>query len=217
MVEHIEIGQKAERRCGMSAAGWIVFGIIEALVLLGAWFAYCNDMLTARQMLWHQKHGLPYLWHFGMVGDALIMAPLCGYIAAQYGGDWSGYQVGTAMLVGICASALMHYVWLKGTVYEANMHDGMLTPSGWTHVVNMAVIVAVLVLFVFFSHHVPNEVVMAAVLLIAVHVIFGTHVVLGIINPPWWYAGEPFDNPLLLRVLATCGVLGIIGVLYLIR
>jgi hypothetical protein len=70
--------------------GVVALVFLEALVLAQALFAYQEGFLIASQMLQKGvKSGLPFLWHFGMWGDILLISPLSALIVAYYSKQWT--------------------------------------------------------------------------------------------------------------------------------
>src|SRR6266853_1355972 len=64
--------------------GLVVLGLLECLVLLQGLLAYRAGFLTVSQMQSVGiQHGLPFLWHFAMWGDLLLMSPLCAYLVGH--------------------------------------------------------------------------------------------------------------------------------------
>jgi hypothetical protein len=67
----------------------VAFIGLECLVALQAFLAYQDHFFTASQM--RQRgvaYGLPFIWHFGMWGDFLVISALAAYLIGRYRVRW---------------------------------------------------------------------------------------------------------------------------------
>lgn len=129
-----------------------------------------------------------------MWGDVFILSPLLGLMVALYGSEWETRQVALSSLMGVLISALMHWTYTLGKLPEAHTRAGMLTSVGWVHSVYMAAALTIIILFYFCTPHPAAGFIVAADILLVVHVIAGTHLVLGFVHPVW-YPDRPHKNP----------------------
>lgn len=176
------------------------------VVLFGGACSWADGLLTWDQMQkTYPKGGLPFVWHLGMWGDLLILSPLLGYMVGQYGHLWSGGNIVNAYVAATIASIGMHYTYTKSAMPEAHVINHSLTAAGYVHLVYMAGALAIIFLFYFATPHPePRFAIMASVLL-TVHMIFGTHVVLGLFAPEW-FPGRPLSNPATYVVILGCAL-----------
>ncbi len=196
---------------------WLVTFALTSLVFLGGWLAYQDQMLTVLQM--KQKGvtlGLPFLAHGGMWGDLLIINILLMFIVPRHGNSWSTRSIVIALMIGTTVSVIMHFSYLNIKWPEAHVQNGRLTRAGWVHLVYMAGIMGVLVLFYFYTPNPSPRIVIATSALLLVHLVLGLHFVLGLIKPSW-YPGRPLSDPATWITLGSSSLLLAWRTWYLIR
>ncbi len=187
---------------------WLVLAISVAGVMLQALFAYVDEFFWPSQMLRKVSRGLPFIAHGGMWGDVLIISPILAFIVERYSPGWSWGKIGTAILVGLIASFVMHETYKAGTIIEAHVQRGHLTDAGWMHLLYMAAAFAVLGLYFLDAEYTPYMWLVSVLLII--HTVVGNHVVLGLVQPDW-YPGRPLTS------MGTWGTIGGTAVLTLGR
>lgn len=169
----------------LSVAVWTAIWS-AGLVLLGGLAAYRNGFLTVGQMeeqnIWK---GLPFVWHFGMWGDFLIMTPLLAIVIGGFHKQWGSLQIIAALIVSFVATFQMHELWKKDLMQQAHIRYGQLTPAGWINVLYMTMALAIILLF-FFATTVSPKVMLWVSAVLTVYLLFGTHIVLGLIGPRWF-------------------------------
>src|SRR5258708_3096199 len=85
----IEIN-KPPRSSFNSAPAIIVFVCLECLVMVQALLAWQSHFFTVSQMRQvGVNQGLPFVWHFGMWGDLLIVSGLAAYVVGSYSVRWN--------------------------------------------------------------------------------------------------------------------------------
>lgn len=198
----------------MFSKSWLAAFVVP--VLLQGMFAYWDDFLTPAQVIQHRGQGLPFLAHGGMWSDILLFAPLMAYILGTYGGIWSSVEIVSALILGLAASVLMHYlVYVPGAIVlpEAHAHDGAPTMAGYIHIVYMAIGLAVIALFYFVTPIVAFAEAATVSAVLFVHVVIGTHapfkIFVRIAEPTWYPVGPIIDNPGLI----TLGIVGAVLVI----
>jgi hypothetical protein len=194
--------------------GWVpaitTFVCLEFLVGLQAFFAYEDRFLTVAQMQGRGvSQGLPFVWHFGMWGDFLMVSPLAAYLVGRYIARWRTFWIGVPLGIGAIAAGVMSYFYTRSEVIEAHVQNHQLTSSGMVHLFYMAIAIAVFVQFLFFTKNVSVRLAGIVSALLLTHVFFGTHMVLGIIEflrPADWYPAQPLES---IPGWATVGAVGI--------
>src|SRR5579872_7319858 len=100
---------------------FFAFGILS--VLLQCILAQQDHFLLPQDMLRHHGVGLPLIWHLGIiVGDLLIVTPLCTLLIAWYGGQWSLRQLAVVATAALILSGVMHYQYLHDPTQNADVH-----------------------------------------------------------------------------------------------
>jgi hypothetical protein len=185
---------------GASAWAWILLAFLEGLVAVQAILATATGFLTVSQM--HRRgleFGLPFIWHFGMWGDLLIVSPLVAYLVGRHLARWRVPSIFSSIVVGGAISGLMSWTYTFGHVPEAHVLNHRLTGVGWVHFVYMAVALAVILQVLLFTRGVTRGLLGVADVCLIVHVLLGTHMALGILNaisPLGWYPGDPLRSVL---------------------
>jgi hypothetical protein len=180
------------------AVGSLVFLVFEALVALQGVLAHRDSMLTIAEM--HARgisQGLPFLWHLGMWGDALIVCPLAAFITGRYWSRWRAPDLQSAALIAIASSWALSWLFTFGTTPEAHVLDQHLTLTGWVHAVYMAAAFTVFLQFLFFTEQVSKFTLRVTSALLVLHVFLGTHMMLGVVQlvrPLDWYPAHPLAS-----------------------
>jgi hypothetical protein len=193
--------------------GVVAFIFLEALVLAQALFAYQDGFLTASQMLQKgTKSGLPFLWHFGMWGDILLISPLSALIVAYYSKQWTPASLALSGVLGLAISGVMHWMYTFSAMPEAHIQAHQLTRAGMVHLIYMALTLTIFLQLFLFTPHITARALGVISALVFLHVLAGMHIVLGILailTPLEWYGGRPFQSIIgwLIIALLAAGLL----------
>src|SRR5260221_1833844 len=80
----------------------IAFAILECLAAVQALLAYQDHFFTVAQMRSRGiSQGLPFVWHFAMWGDSLVISPLAAYVIGQYHRRWSLRSLLASFAIGL--------------------------------------------------------------------------------------------------------------------
>jgi hypothetical protein len=196
-------------------SGWIVLALLECLVLAEFVLAYRDDFLNVAQMR-HRgfEHGLPFVWHFAMWGDLLVISPLAAYLVHRFHPRWHRERVTLSLVVGFISSAALHWTYRFAPFPETHVVDHALTGAGWVHLLYMGFAISIFIQFFLFTETVSTACLCVVSALVFLHVFVGTHMLLGLINlayPQDWYAGEP------LKSLAGWMIITLVGITLLWR
>lgn len=191
----------------------VVFVCLECLVIVQALLAWQDHILTLSQMRQAGiEQGLPFVWHFAMWGDLLIVSGLASYIIGRYSFIWDIRKILFSFVLGFALATVLSWTYTFSGIYGAHVQNHSLTIIGVIHLVYMAIALAVFIQFFFFTTNVSMRLLRMTCILIFVHVFVGTHMVLGIINaisPLDWYPDQPLRSIFGWLILATI-VLGLI-------
>jgi hypothetical protein len=197
----------ATRKAFGAGAALAAFVFLEALVALQAWLAYQDHFLTVLQMQGRGVNlGLPFVWHFGMWGDVFIVSPLTAYVTGRFSKSWRLRWILLSLAIGLAAAVAMSWSYTLPDVQEAHVQHHSLTPAGWVHLVYMALALAILIQFFFFTENIPSRLLRRGSVLLVVHVILGTHMALGALHlviPLDWYPGEPLKSIIGWSIIAA--------------
>jgi len=178
------------------AAGTLV--CLEGLVVLQGWLAYSDQFLTVSQMQARGvAQGLPFVWHFGMWGDLLVISPIAAYIAGRYAMSWRLRNTLISIAVGLLAAILLSWLFTRSDVPEAHVQNHQLTLTGLTHGFYMAIAFAVFTQFFIFTRNISDLLLRLVSAFLLIHVFIGTHMILGILKEAhWinWYPGQPLES-----------------------
>lgn len=190
--------------------GIVTFLGLEALVLAQALFAYQGGFLTASQMqLKGVASGLPFLWHFGMWGDALVVSLLSALVVAYYSKQWTPASVALSGVVGLAVSGVMHWMYSLAAMPEAHIHAHQLTQAGMAHLIYMALVLTIFLQFFLFTPHLTARTLGVVSALVFIHVLAGTHIALGVLallTPLEWYPGRPLESVIGWLIIALLAV-----------
>jgi len=185
----------------------IVFALLECLVFLQAFLAYQDRFLTVSQMRQGGiDQGLPFLWHFAMWSDLVIISPLATYLVGQYYRRWSLLSMLVSFGIGLVSSALLHRLYSLSGMPEAHVQNHALTAAGMIHAIYMCIAFAVFIQFFLFTKDIAPWVLRVVSVLLLVHVFIGTHMLLGLINiafPQDWYPAQPLRSIIGWATVAT--------------
>jgi hypothetical protein len=185
-----------QRTSGVS--GLVVLVFLECLVLLQAYLAYQDHFLTVTQMrAAGVMEGLPFLWHFGMWGDFLVISALAAYITGAYLARWRVRWIFTSLVIGFAAAGTLSFLYTLSDMPGAHVINHELTAAGKVHLLYMALALAIFIQFLFFTENVSLGLLRVVSALLFVHVFFGTHMVLGIVKltrPLDWYPAQPLES-----------------------
>ena len=172
---------------------------LQMFWVFGAIAAYSTNMLTVGQMRSHGIYkGMPYLWHLGMTNDAVTFHPFLALLVGLYWWEWLGssWWLLAAVLFGIATGWYANWGWTRGTdIIEAHRQihvakirsTGEMSIVGMVHIPHMAVMMAIIFLFVVWvaKGEVPWKLAVASACLIAAHICVGQHWLLRLLNPIW--------------------------------
>jgi hypothetical protein len=191
---------RAEARNGLLAFAVSVFAFasLEALVAGQVYAAYRDQFLTVSQMQARGfAQGLPFLWHFGMWGDALLVSPLAAFLSGRYFRQWRLPDLWSSALVGAASSFVLSWLFTLGDMPEAHVIDHQLTMTGYIHLAYMAIVIALFTQFFFFTARVRASTLRVVSVLLVIHVLVGTHMALGalqLVSPRAWYSAQPLKS-----------------------
>lgn len=172
----------------------------EALVFAQAFLAYRDRFFTVAQMRDRGiDQGLPFLWHFGMWGDALVISGLAAYIIGRFFYSWRLGTTLVSLAIGLLSAAIMSWIYTFSGIPEAHVQDHRLTAAGMVHLVYMAIALAVFLQFFLFTDGASVRLLRMASMLLTAHVFIGTHMLLGIltiVHPLAWYPVQPLKSVL---------------------
>src|SRR5882724_4741314 len=181
----------SDRKAFGAAIALAAFVLLEALVALQAWLAYRDHFLTVAQMQGRGINlGLPFVWHFGMWGDAFIVSPFAAYLTGRFASTWRLRSILLSLALGIAAAMAMSWTYTLTGFQEAHVQNRILTPAGDVHLVYMALALTVITQFLFFTAQVPPRLLQLGSVLAVLHVFLGTHMPLGLLHlvvPLDWY------------------------------
>ncbi len=178
------------------------------LVLLGAYFAWKDDMLWPSE-----DSGLTFLGHAGMWCDLLLM-PIAFYFAMSHWNDWIGHPIWLLVIAATSVAVTygLHRYWAKSlpqcpTLGCRSCHlqgPNEILPCGWVHVVYMSLALTVFGAYYCLSEgsrvaSVPNY-----FLLVTIPLVFT--VVIGTLQPMLF-----FRNLYRRTSIVTCACLCVIG------
>jgi hypothetical protein len=180
-----------------SAPAIIVFFCLECLVVVQALLASHDHFLTVTQMQQQRgiAQGLPFIWHFAMWGDLLIVSGLVAYVIGLYSLDWHARRVLASLAIGFAAAGILHWSYTLSEIPEAHVQNHHLTIVGIVHFFYMAITLGVFTQF--FTSAASTRILRVVSLLLFFHVILGTHMALGIlktITPLDWYPSHPLKS-----------------------
>lgn len=168
---------------GATTSAWVMFAILEAMVVLQGVFAYLDRSFWYGQMVrrWGSKKCLPISRHGGIWGDLIILSALAAFLMAESAAHWPSRSAAYAVLIGFAASWGMHQVYRKISWPEAHVRGGFLTGAGWVHFLYMASVISIFVLYYVSAPY--SSTMLWASVIIVVHVAIGNHVLLGKKHP----------------------------------
>ncbi len=187
----------------------LIAGLISLIgVVLGGYLAYRDSFLTVGQM--HKKgfeHGIPWIWHGGMIGDLLLITPLIALIVSRYSLSWDPTRF--LLVFGGCLliSFVLHNQWDKTNLPESHTYLHVRSQTGWLHLVYLPAALTVMVMFYFQTPHyrIDPEIAVSISAILAFHIFLGTHTPLKIWNPSWF--GVPFGMADLIPVTVVSALL----------
>lgn len=188
---------------------WIVTACSIAMVTLQGLLAFIDNFFTRKQAIEQGFVGpaTPFIAHGGMWGDVFLLSPLLGYVVYTHGQEWSAAEIITCSLLGWLISIGMHRMYAQASDKVPNFlaHNQKLTPAGSIHMIYMAEILCLLLLFFFCSANLhKKEVVWISVILVI-------HTNLGVVQPAL-YAGDKLTYPPVRNaIVGSLILIGLIG------
>jgi hypothetical protein len=143
--------------------------------------------------------GLPFVWHFGMWGDLLIVSGLAAYVIGRHSFSWDGRRMMVAFAFGFSAAIVLSWSYTLSEVWEAHVQAHHLTIAGIVHCFYMGIVLSIFTQFFLFTVDVPVRLLRVTSLLLFIHVLLGMHMALGIlstISPLAWYPAHPLRSVL---------------------
>ena len=157
--------------------------VVEALVS----YHWSQNFWPSQVMTRWGKAGISFFAHGGMWGDLFLLPALMAIIVVNYADTWTTEQVITMAMVGVVITLGNHLL----LIFTQEIPD----PLGWKeekwstlialHFVYMSAYVALVGLFFFCSSGVSAAAAIAVAVILGIHMAFGTHIPLGILN--LWY------------------------------
>ena len=188
---------------------------LESLVGIEAWLACRDRFLTATQMTGRGiSHGLPFIWHFGMWGDIIVISPLAAIVVGIFWSDWSTRSLMFSLAIGLSIAISFSWSYTLSNGYDAFVQQHRLTPSGWLHLLYMSLCFCVFAQLYLFTTAASENFIKLSGILIVIHVFLGTHMMLGLLQKfvafPWYS-----DHP--LQSANGWAVIGVVTLLAAIR
>jgi hypothetical protein len=178
--------------------GWLAFITLELLLLLQAAISYSDHFFSVTQMRQYGfSQGLPFLWHFGMWGDAVVISPLVALVVGRYSYEWKWKTLFYAALTATLVTILYGWIFTLSDYPEAHVQHHRLTTAGIIHLIYMLPTLTVFLIFFLATNRVSKRFAITVSVIIVLHVFVGTHMVLGIINwlyPLDWFPGQPLRS-----------------------
>jgi hypothetical protein len=174
------------------------FIVLECLVGIQGLLAYQDRFLTVGEM--QQRgitQGLPFIWHFGMWGDFLIISPLAGYLIGRYSDRWRLRWILVSLVIGFILATTFSWLYTLSDLPGAHVQNRHLTAAGVVHLFYMAIALAVFMQFFFFTEDISARVLRIVSVLLFAHVLVGTHMALGVfkvLHPVDWYPDQPLTS-----------------------
>jgi len=189
---------KKERKVEMAdlTVFWTTYVVLQSFWAAGAVAAYFGGMLTVGQMQKSGfKAGMPYLYHFGVWNDFVVVHLWVATVFAMFGAAWMSV-LGIWMIPLIAGVALLstlaNQTWVQGPATQAHGHDGDLSLVGYLHIPQMAIIVFAIFMTALWivKGEVPRYFAAGSVCLVLAHACMGDHWPLRLFSPtwasPWW-------------------------------
>src|SRR3989344_3170415 len=182
----------------------IGLGIIIASMLLVAvegFVSYQNGTFFPNQLIAKfGKPGVSFFAHGGMWGDMFLLPTLFACIIVLYGATWSAEQIGQMVLIGVAITAANQLLCNQSPVPDVLGWQGekfSLTIA--MHFVYMSTYVALAGLFFCYTPGVSVTAAVCVAVVLGIHMAFGTHVPLGMINrfAQWAWCQDFLSSPVL--------------------
>ncbi len=203
-------GKDSTQNSFASVSAIIAFVFFECLVATQALLAYRDHFFTVAQMQERGVgQGLPFVWHFAMWGDFLVISPLAAYVIWRTLSHWRRRWIWVSLAIGFVSAVIMSLLYTLSSMPEAHVQNHHLTNAGIVHAVYMAIAISVFVQFLCFTDNVSLRLLRIVSVLLFVHVFIGTHMALGILKlnyPLDWYPAQPLES---YFGWITVGVVGI--------
>lgn len=190
----------------MSSQALQIGSLLYVLLVLGAASAYLDKFLTITQMRSKGfSQGLPWIMHGGMVGDIILVTPLCITTVDRYAGQWSLMQWSSIGATCLFVSFALHAWYDKGAleskVPESHTYFGQRTLAGWFHLYYMALALTIVALLFICTEHADRGFLIWSTVILVTHMFFGTHCHLKIIRPSWYQVSFKIADALTLIVI----------------
>lgn len=197
----------------------IIFCSMLIVVLMGV-TSYLNGTFFPNQLITRfGKPGVSFFAHGGMWGDFFLLPTLFACIIVFYGATWSLEQVRQMVLIGIAITAANQLLCNQSPVPDVLGWQGeKFSATIVLHFVYMSTYVALAGLFFCYTPGVSVTAAVAVAVTLGIHMAFGTHVPLGILNRimHWVWCQDFLSSPVLPYLSAviwiTLSVLAAIAV-----
>jgi hypothetical protein len=162
------------------------------ILATAAYVAHIDHFLTPAEVAhWHDGFGLSAMSHIATWLDALLLAPLMALTVAKFSQSWTEEKIGVCAAIAFLISGYVHFVEYAPDSYKkptAVFHDGHLTQFGLAHLVFMALVFALVLLFYTASKSGVGYALLFSFAL-------GAHVAAAAIQPGWHLgAAEAFNQ-----------------------
>ena len=178
--------------------GFATFIALECLIAGQLYLAHTDNFLTISEMRNRGiPQGLPLAWHLGIWGDVFVISILAAIIVSKFSDRWSWRDI--LLIAGLMLPVTSALAWIFGlsNTPEAHIHDDHFTPAGVIHLIYMFASLSVLTLFFLCTPNVSKSLLLITGGLIIIHLLLGTHMVLGVIDwitPLDWYPDRPLKS-----------------------
>jgi hypothetical protein len=197
----------------------VVYGFLQLLWVAGAFAAAEISMLTVGQMLASRpgSQGMPYLQHYGLWNDVVVVHPWCALMAGLFGVAWiteAPWTFGGVCLLSVAASAWANKAWVNGRELIAQGSHGELWAPGFIHIPQMSIILVVIFMTAIWilAGRIPWQLSVGSVCLMLAHLCIGWHWPLRYFQPSW----SPFPYDAMTPVFALVyGVLTAMGLFFI--
>ena len=105
----------------LRAARLLMFVMLECLVILQAVLANNDQFLTVTEMQRRGvAQGLPFIWHFGMWGDALMISGLVAFIVGRFADQWNWRNILFACIIAFIVTVFLGWTYTLSATPEAH-------------------------------------------------------------------------------------------------
>ena len=132
-------------RSSAAGAASLTLLLLSVLVLAQGALAYRSNLLTISQMrAAGVPQGLPFIWHFGIWSDFLVISPISAYLVGRYFHLWRLGRWWSSLAIGLVCASFLSWVYTLSSTPEAHVRNHQLTAAGFVHTVYAAAVIAIL-------------------------------------------------------------------------